>query len=257
MSILSDSTIHSLCTSPYRSYRTTSSVDIGVLEKAGGWFNRNTKFTPMQYCFDSSEDLTHSYNEVVDRNNELNNNGHPMISPFVDEQVRVNEAGSKIISYGLTSYGYDVRLKADEVKVFTNANGGLIDPMRPCASNYIDAEIHTQEGGHKYFVLPPNSYALAATREYFRIPRNVLAICVGKSTYARSAVQINCTPIEPEFEGEVVIEIANSTTLPVKVYLETGIAQFLFFYGDRPSINSYADGNRKYQGQTGVTLSKV
>lgn len=153
MSILSDNTIHSLCTPPYRSHRTTSSVDIGIQEKAEGWFGGNTGCVPMQCCFDSTGDPTH-YKVVVDRDNELNNHGHPMISPFVDEQVRVNEEGSKIISYGLTSYGYDVRLKADEVKVFTNANGGLVDPMQPCESNYINAEIHTQEGGHKYFVLP-------------------------------------------------------------------------------------------------------
>ena len=187
----------------------------------------------------------------------VDNQGRPMIKPFVGELVRENDHGTKIISYGLSSYGYDVRLQKDNVKIFTNVNNAIVDPMAPDERCYIDAEIHTTDSGIDYFILPPNSYALGATMEYFCIPRNVTAICVGKSTYARSCLGVNVTPIEAGFEGEVVIEVSNGSTLPVKVYLGTGIAQFLFLMGDKECVISYGDGNRKYQGQQGITLSRV
>ena len=181
----------------------------------------------------------------------------PMITPFIDHLVRTNKKGDKIISYGLTSYGYDVRLNPEEVKIFSNANATVIDPMELDERCLVSAQINTDPKGHKYFILPPNSYALGSTIEYFNIPRNVSVICVGKSTLARAGAIINVTPIEAGFSGAVVIEISNGSTLPIKIYLEVGIAQFQFFKGDYPCEISYADGNRKYQGQTGITLPKV
>lgn len=214
-------------------------------------------------------DYTHQLSEIVGEVGDnvtigrtlpwatITNNGRPMIEPFVDHLVRQNDAGEKIISYGLTSYGYDVRLKGEEVKIFTNANGGIVDPMSPSDEYFLDAKIHYNKKGMAYFILPPNSYALASTVEYFVIPRNVSVICLGKSTYARSCAITNVTPIEAGFNGEVVIEVSNGSTLPIKIYLDSGIAQFQFFRGDQECELSYADGNRKYQGQRGVTLSKV
>lgn len=181
-----------------------------------------------------------------------------MIAPFESKLVRLNPQGKKIISYGLTSYGYDVRLCASEIKLFTNVNGGVVDPMDMDATQcLVDANICTDAQGHRYFILPPNSYALGCTLETFAIPEDVSVICLGKSTLARAGALINVTPIEAGFEGMVVIEISNGSTLPIKVYLDMGIAQFQFLKGDRACQVSYAQGNRKYQGQTGVTLSKV
>lgn len=192
----------------------------------------------------------------------------PMIVPFYPELVReVVETGisaacpdarrRKIISKGLTSYGYDVSLAEDEIKVFTNINSREIDPKSLDERCLADAEVRIALDGAKFFLLPPHSYALAYTNEYFRMPRDVIAICLGKSTYARAGIQINATPIEPGFEGHVVIEIFNSTNLPSRVYLNEGISQFLFFRGSEPCVTSYADRGGKYQGQRGVTLPKV
>lgn len=178
----------------------------------------------------------------------------PMLDPFNSEQIRQLE-GKKILSRGLSSYGYDATLSRD-VKIFTNQNAVVIDPKNLNEKSLIDAEIFSDESG-EYFILPPNSYALGSTVEYFRMPRDVLSICMGKSSYARAGVGINVTPIEPGFEGEVVIEISNLTTLPVKVYVNEGIAQFLFYRGDKPCKVSYSDRKGKYQGQRGITLSRV
>lgn len=180
----------------------------------------------------------------------------PMITPFHPESVKLVD-GRKIISKGLTSFGYDVTLTGP-VKIFSNIHSVEIDPKRFDENRcLVDPIIRTDVDGGQYVTLPANSYLLGPTEEYFRIPRNILIACLGKSTYARSGVMINATPIEPEFEGQVVIEVFNGTTSPVRIYLNEGIAQFLFFRGDRACGVSYKDRAGKYQGQTGLTLSKV
>lgn len=176
-----------------------------------------------------------------------------MITPFVNDSVRVVD-GIKAISFGLSSFGYDVRMKP-EVKIFTNANKVLVDPKNLDERSLIDGEVYTDVTG-QFVILPANSYLLGSTVEYFKMPRNVTVIAVGKSTLARAGLLVNVTPIEAGFHGEVVIEIANCTTLPIKVYVNEGISQFLFFEGEACGV-SYADRNGKYQGQTGITLPKV
>ena len=173
----------------------------------------------------------------------------PMISPFVPGQVRVNEAtGDKIISYGTSSMGYDVRL-GRKFKIFTNIFNALIDPLDMPKESYVDHE-------GDYVIIPPNSYVLGHTIETFNIPRHVTAICVGKSTYARAGCAINVTPIEAGFSGQVVIEVANLSPLPMKVYSGMGIAQFLFLSG-WACKTSYADRDGKYQNQTGIQTALV
>ena len=169
---------------------------------------------------------------------------HDMISPFVDDQVRKG-----VVSYGLSSYGYDIRV-ADEFKVFTNINNTLIDPKNFDPLSFVDIKSNT-------CIVPPNSFALARTVEYFRIPRNVLTICLGKSTYARCGIIVNVTPFEPEWEGYVTLEFSNTTPLPAKIYANEGIAQVIFFESDEVCETSYKDRGGKYQGQQGVTLPKI
>ena len=171
-----------------------------------------------------------------------------MIDPFATSQIRKNENG-KIISYGTSSYGYDVRC-ADKFKIFTNINSAIVDPKSFDENSFVDLEANE-------CVIPPNSFALASTVEYFRIPRSVLTVCLGKSTYARCGIIINVTPLEPEWEGHVTIEISNTTPLPAKIYANEGIAQVLFFEADEICETSYKDRDGKYQGQTGVTLPKA
>ena len=167
-----------------------------------------------------------------------------MIEPFEDRQVRAG-----VISYGLSSYGYDIRV-ADEFKVFTNINSTVVDPKNFDARSFVDVR-------GDVCIIPPNSFALSRTVEYFRIPRDVLTVCVGKSTYARCGLIVNVTPFEPEWEGFVTLEISNTTPLPAKVYANEGIAQVLFFQSDEPCEVSYADKKGKYQGQGGLTLPKL
>jgi dCTP deaminase len=169
---------------------------------------------------------------------------HQMIEPFVDDQVRQG-----VISYGVSSYGYDVRV-GDEFKVFTNVYNTVVDPKHFDPKSFVD--IKADE-----CVIPPNSFALASTIEYFRIPRDVLTVCLGKSTYARCGIIVNVTPFEPEWEGHVTIEISNTTPLPAKIYANEGIAQVLFFQSDEPCARSYKDKKGKYQAQRGVTLPKL
>ena len=169
---------------------------------------------------------------------------HGMIEPFEDRQVRQG-----VVSYGLSSYGYDIRV-ADEFKVFTNINSTVVDPKNFDARSFVDVKADV-------CIIPPNSFALARTVEYFRIPRDVLTVCVGKSTYARCGLIVNVTPFEPEWEGFVTLEISNTTPLPAKVYANEGIAQVLFFQGDEPCEVSYADKKGKYQKQQGLTLPKL
>lgn len=192
----------------------------------------------------------------------------PMIAPFTPKQIKklgdagVNGLGlhqrdTGILSRGLTSYGYDVAL-APEFKVFSNINSAAIDPKRLDPRCLVTVEPQIDEDtGEQFVMMPPNSYLLGRTLEWFVIPRDVMVICVGKSTYARSGGIVNVTPIEPGFEGNVVIEISNSTNLPARVYANEGIAQFMFLKGDRPCATSYGDRGGKYQGQSGITLPKV
>jgi dCTP deaminase len=171
-----------------------------------------------------------------------------MIEPFEAGQVRYDGA-NKLISYGTSSYGYDVRCSS-EFKVFTNINSATVDPKAFDSNSFVDVDSDV-------CVIPPNSFALARTVEYFRIPRNVLTICLGKSTYARCGIIVNVTPLEPEWEGHVTLEFSNTTTLPAKIYANEGVAQMLFFESDEVCETSYADRGGKYQGQTGVTLPKT
>jgi len=169
---------------------------------------------------------------------------HDMIEPFVDSQVR-----NGVISYGVSSYGYDIRV-ADEYKIFTNVYSAIVDPKNFDPKSMIDFK-------GDICVIPPNSFALARTVEYFRIPRNVLTVCLGKSTYARCGIIVNVTPFEPEWEGYVTLEISNTTPLPARIYSNEGIAQVLFFEGDESCEISYADKKGKYQAQQSILLPRL
>lgn len=170
---------------------------------------------------------------------------HGMIEPFESGQVRERD-GNRLISWGTSSYGYDVRC-ADEFKVFTNINTTIVDPKAFDARSFQDVKADV-------CVIPPNSFALARTVEYLRIPRQVLTICLGKSTYARCGIIVNVTPLEPEWEGHVTLEFSNTTPLPARIYAGEGVAQMLFLESDEACATSYADRGGKYQGQSGVTL---
>ena len=171
-----------------------------------------------------------------------------MIEPFEPGQVRQAD-GERIISYGTSSYGYDVRC-AEDFKIFTNINSAVVDPKNFDQDSFVDLKSDV-------CIIPPNSFALARTVEYFRIPRQVLTICLGKSTYARCGIIVNVTPLEPEWEGHVTLEFSNTTPLPARIYANEGVAQMLFFESDEVCETSYRDRGGKYQGQTGVTLPKA
>ena len=171
-----------------------------------------------------------------------------MIEPFSPHQVRVSDSG-KIVSYGTSSYGYDVRC-AEEFKIFTNINSTIVDPKNFDDKSFVDFR-------GPVCIIPPNSFALARTVEFFRIPRSVLTVCLGKSTYARCGIIVNVTPLEPEWEGHVTLEFSNTTPLPAKIYADEGVAQMLFFESDEVCETSYRDRAGKYQGQRGVTLPKA
>lgn len=168
-----------------------------------------------------------------------------MITPFESSQVR-QHAQHKVISYGISSYGYDVRC-ANEFKIFTNIRSSVVDPKNFDENSFVDVEGET-------CIIPPNSFVLARTVEYFRIPRNILTICLGKSTYARCGIIVNVTPLEPEWEGHVTLEFSNTTPLPAKIYANEGVAQMLFLESDEVCEVSYLDRKGKYLGQKGVTL---
>ena len=169
---------------------------------------------------------------------------HNMIAPFEDKQVRGNK-----ISYGLSSFGYDARV-SNEFKIFTNVNSEIVDPKNFKPSNFVTKNISE-------CIVPPNSFVLASTVEYFKIPKDVLVICLGKSTYARCGIIVNVTPLEPGWEGHVTLEFSNTTPLPAKIYANEGVAQFIFLKGNEKPEISYSDRKGKYMGQTGVTLPKV
>ena len=171
-----------------------------------------------------------------------------LITPFEKKQIRELD-GEKIVSYGVSSYGYDVRC-SNEFKIFTNTHSAIVDPKNFDPNSFIDV-IADQ------CVIPPNSFALARTVEYFKIPRSVLTLCLGKSTYARCGIIVNVTPLEPEWEGHVTLEFSNTTNLPAKIYANEGVAQMIFFESDQVCETSYKDRGGKYQGQTGVTLPKT
>ncbi|OGT72914.1 MAG: dCTP deaminase [Gammaproteobacteria bacterium RIFCSPLOWO2_02_FULL_56_15] len=173
---------------------------------------------------------------------------HGLIDPFEPNQVR-QDGGRRLISYGTSSYGYDVRC-APEFRIFTNINSAIVDPKAFDSNSFVnvDAEV---------CIIPPNSFALARTVEYFRIPRNILTICLGKSTYARCGIIVNVTPLEPEWEGHVTLEFSNTTPLPARIYANEGVAQVIFLEADEVCETSYKDRGGKYQGQRGVTLPKT
>lgn len=176
-----------------------------------------------------------------------------MIEPFEPGQVRFLPNGTKAVSWGTSSYGYDIRC-APEFKVFTNIHSTVVDPKNFDDKSFIDWNAGEHDG---VCIIPPNSFALARTMEYFRIPRNVLTVCLGKSTYARCGIIVNVTPFEPEWEGYVTLEFSNTTPLPAKIYAGEGCAQVLFFESDEVCETSYKDRGGKYQGQRGVTLPKA
>ena len=171
-----------------------------------------------------------------------------MIAPFEPKQVRKN-GEKRLISYGTSSYGYDVRC-SNEFKIFTNINSATVDPKNFDETSFVNLV-------NDECVIPPNSFALASTIEYFKIPRNVLTICLGKSTYARCGIIVNVTPLEPEWEGHVTLEFSNTTSLPAKIYVNEGVAQMIFLESDEECETSYKDRGGKYQGQKGVTLPKT
>ncbi len=171
-----------------------------------------------------------------------------LIKPFEKEQIREVD-NKKVISYGVSSYGYDVRC-ANEFKIFTNTFSSVVDPKDFDEKSFVDIQ-------DSECIIPPNSFALARTVEYFKIPRSILTLCLGKSTYARCGIIVNVTPLEPEWEGHVTLEFSNTTNLPAKIYANEGVAQMLFFESDQVCKTSYKDRGGKYQGQTGVTLPKT
>lgn len=173
---------------------------------------------------------------------------YDMINPFVEKQVKVYN-NQKIISFGLSSYGYDARV-AKEFKIFTNINSTIVDPKNFDEHSLVEKETEV-------CIIPPNSFALARTVEYFRIPRSTIVLCLGKSTYARCGIIINVTPLEPEWEGHVTLEFSNTTPLPAKIYANEGVCQFLFLHGDHVCETSYADRNGKYMRQQNITLPRT
>lgn len=241
--IKSDLWITRMCTPPTHIYRD---------EKNYFWITPKDAAQAEQLTFRASV----ASGEFREINEEELANWRPMIAPFHHELIR-EKNGQRLISYGVSSFGYDVSLSATELKLFTNLHSELIDPRKMSDKCFVDATIRTDEDGCQFAILPPNSYLLGHTVETFVIPRDVLVVCLGKSTYARGGIAVNVTPIEPEFEGTVVIEIANQTNLPAKIYVNQGIAQFLFLQSDEACGVSYKDRGGKYQGQRGTVHAKV
>ena len=176
-------------------------------------------------------------------------NNNSMIEPFSEDQIKIDESGNRLISYGVSSYGYDVRC-SNEFKVFTNIHSAIVDPKSFDEKSFVDIT-------SDICIIPPNSFALARTIEYFKIPRNVLTICLGKSTYARCGIIVNVTPLEPEWEGHVTLEFSNTAPSPAKIYANEGAAQFIFLKGNEEPEVTYSQRKGKYMKQTGVTLPKV
>ncbi len=249
MSLLSDNRIRQLCQPPVYVHR----KDNGVLESVSEPFSISQIEN-----LDNNNSIVYVEDAIINNQKDIIKyveNWKPMISPaFRELQKELDQ--NKCCSYGPSSYGYDARLASD-LRIFTNINSEVIDPYELNDSCYVKAEIRTDEKGRRYALLPPNSFMLGHSIEYFNIPRDVTVICLGKSTWARAGVTVLVTPLEAGWSGQVVIEIANTTTLPVKIYVEAGICQFLFFQSDDNCNVSYSDRSGKYQSQEGITLGKV
>lgn len=270
MAVLADKEIISLCTKPtHLVYDVTGTPTEFIsppytseqMHLIKNWCNENGRYICAGRPYAVPLEEVDNWKPVID-------NFEPNPVRYVHKEtgegrtiVSEEELGQfkKVISYGVTSYGYDVRLsdRADQLKIFTNLHSSEIDPKNITEENFAEPIIRTDSQGSKYVLIPPYSYLQGPTVEYFRIPRDVLVIVLGKSTYARSAVICNTTPIEPEFEGNVVIEVANLSSSPVRCYLNEGIAQFCFIKGNEACRMSYKDKAGKYQGQTGLTYAKV
>ncbi|MCY1285626.1 Deoxycytidine triphosphate deaminase [compost metagenome] len=244
-----------LISPPYTSYQ-NQAINNFCLER------RHEKFMAKEFAVPLTAQEVADWQPMIDEAFEKpvryvdRETGEPVYVPYGEEPP---ETARKVISFGVSSYGYDVRLAGDptHIKVFTNVHEPEIDPKDMKATNFGTPDVHLAKDGSRFVWIPAHSYIQGPTMEYFRIPRDVLVVVLGKSTYARSALICNVTPIEPEFEGEVVIEVANVTNSPVRCYLEEGIAQFVFFQGDEECLTSYKDKMGKYQGQRGLTLAKV
>lgn len=255
MSVLSDKTIKSLCV-PF-THMLKDSRGNNVCKIAPP-YTKDQQAAIDNFCDDSLKVSMYNLETAVPLTEEQKNEFVPMISPFLDSSVKVNEQGAKILSKGVSSYGYDVSLSDGELKVFTNLYSAEIDPSNMDPRCFVNPIIHTQPDTlRKFILLPPASYLLGYTEQTFNIPRDVLVVCVGKSTLARAGCIVNTTPIEPGFSGTVVIEIGNLTSLPMRIYLHEGISQFIFMQGDQPCEVSYADRAGKYQGQQGLVHAKV
>jgi dCTP deaminase len=255
MSVLSDKSIKSLCVPFTHMLRHPRGNDM---------YKIAPPYSPMEQrainnlCLDTGRISDLNQETAIRLTEEELATFSPMITPFIDHSQKVNGQGAKILSKGLSSFGYDVSLSASELKLFTNINAAEIDPSNMDERCFVSPEIKLQEEtGRKYVLVPPNSYLLGFTEQSFNIPRNILVVCLGKSTMARAGCIVNVTPIEPGFRGTVVIELSNSTTLPMRVYLEEGISQFVFMKGDQDCSVSYADRDGKYQGQNGLVHAKV
>lgn len=273
MGVKSDRWIIHQCTKPTHQIYDRMGMPQGLISPP---YNKEEQELINNWCDENQRDIYGNKPYAMPLPEDALPEWKPMIEPFFDRPVRYVEKTDgrpidlqdgaepdgvlrKVISYGTSSYGYDVRLAADpaHIKVFTNVHEPEIDPKRMKETNFGTPTIHVDEDGARFVWIPAHSYIQGPTVEYFRIPRDILVIVLGKSTYARSALICNVTPIEPEFEGDVVIEVANVTNSPVRCYLDEGVAQFIFLQGDEECLRSYKDKMGKYQGQRGLTLACV
>jgi dCTP deaminase len=273
MAVKSDRWIIHQCTKPTHQIYDRMGMPQGLISPP---YSKEEQELINNWCDENQRDIYGNKPYAVPLPEDALPDWKPMIEGFFDRPVRYVEKTNglpidlhdgvdptgvlrKVISYGTSSYGYDVRLAADptHIKVFTNVHEPEIDPKRMKETNFGTPAIHVDEDGARFVWIPAHSYIQGPTVEYFRIPRDILVIVLGKSTYARSALICNVTPIEPEFEGHVVIEVANVTSSPVRCYLDEGIAQFVFFQGDEECLRSYKDKGGKYMYQTGLTLARV
>lgn len=249
MTILSDRQIKNLCSTEFsHTYLSASGKQEDIYEPLTPMERERIRNVPKTGRNQTRPALTACYTE------EKPHVRSPMITPFIPGQIRKIEDEKKVISFGTSSFGYDVRL-SDEFKIFSNVHSTIIDPKNFDETCLVNGKTITDETG-TYVILPPNSYLLGRTIEYFDIPKDILMIALGKSTYARCGAIVNVTPGEPGFPGHIVIEISNATTSPMKIYANEGIAQFLFLQGDENASVPYGK-DRKYYGQTGITLPKV
>ena len=270
MSVLADKEIISLCTKPtHLVYDVTGTPTEFIsppytseqMHLINNWCNENGRYIYAGRPYAVPLEEVDNWKPMIDNFQETPVRYVHKVTGETRTTVTNEEVGQykKVISYGVTSYGYDVRLTDDinEIKIFSNLLAHEINPKNITEANFATPVIREDEEGSKYVLIPPHSYLQAPTVEYFRIPRDVLVIVLGKSSYARSALLVNTTPIEPEFEGNVVVEVANLSSSPVRCYLNEGIAQFCFIKGNEACRMSYKDKAGKYQGQTGLTYAKV